>query len=59
MNKPDAEPNPDSFLPRRSKLDERENQRAPPMPEMDYTERVKIVAYDDGWPEYKEGFFDF
>ena len=28
-------------------------QRAPPMPKTDYTERVKIVPYDDGWPEYE------
>jgi len=28
------------------------------MPKTDYTERVKIVPYDDGWAEY-EGFFDF
>ena len=37
---------------------EKKKQRAPPMPKTDYTERVKIVPYDDGWPEY-EGFFDF
>ncbi len=31
--------------------DERNNQKAPPMPKMVYTERVKIVPFDDGWPE--------
>ena len=36
---------------------EKKKQRAPPMPETDYNERVKIVPYDDGWPEY-EGFSD-
>ncbi len=35
------------------------NQRAPPMPEKDYTERVKIVPYDDGWPEYGEVAVEF
>ena len=39
--------------------DERKNQRAPPMPQMEYTERVKIVPYDDGWPEHEEVVFDF
>ncbi len=35
------------------------NQRAPPMPEKDYTERVKIVPYDDGWPESEEVAVEF
>ncbi len=39
--------------------EERKNQRAPPMPQMEYTERVKIVPYDDGWPEHEEVVFDF
>ena len=29
------------------------------MAQIDYTERVKIVPYDDGWPEYEEAVFDF
>ncbi len=28
------------------------------MLEMDYNERVKIVLYDVGWPEYEEMIFD-
>ena len=39
--------------------DERRNQRAPPMPDIDYTERLEIVPYDDGWPEYEEAVFEF
>ncbi len=38
--------------------DERSNQRAPPMSKIDYTERVKIVPYNDGWPEYEEAVFE-
>ena len=34
------------------------NQRAPPRPEIDYTERVEIVPCDDGWPEYEGAVFD-
>jgi hypothetical protein len=29
------------------------------MPKIDYTERVEIVSYDDGWPEYEEQVYDF
>jgi len=39
--------------------EKRGNQRAPPMPKIDYTERVEIVSYDDGWPEYEEQVYDF
>jgi hypothetical protein len=39
--------------------DERRNQRAPPMPDIDYPERIEIVPYDDGWPEYEEAVFEF
>jgi len=39
-------------------FEEKKNQRAPPMVQIDYTERVKIVPYDDGWPEYEEAVFD-
>ncbi len=28
------------------------------MLEKEYTERVKIVPYDDGWPEYEEAAFE-
>ena len=28
------------------------------MQEMDDNEHVKIVAYDDGWPEYEEAVCD-
>jgi len=30
------------------------NQRVPPMPKEDYTERVEVVPYDDGWPGFEE-----
>lgn len=39
-------------------FEEKKNQRAPPMAKIDYTERVEIVPYDDGWPEYEEAIFD-
>ena len=39
--------------------EERGNQRAPPMPKVDNIKRVKIVPYDDGWPECDEPVFDF
>jgi hypothetical protein len=39
--------------------DERRNQRAPPMPDIDYPERIEIVPYDDGRPEYEEAVFEF
>jgi hypothetical protein len=39
--------------------EERGNQRAPPMPKIDDNERVEMVPYDDGWPEYEEQVFDF
>lgn len=35
------------------------NQRVPPLPEKDYAERVKIVPFEDGWPEYEEVVFEF
>ncbi len=35
------------------------NQWAQPWPEIDYTERMKIVPCDDVWPEYEEQVFDF
>ena len=35
------------------------NQRAPPMQKEEYTERVKIVPYDDGWPGYEETVAEF
>ncbi len=38
--------------------EEKGNQRAPPMLEMNYTERVELVPCDDGWPEYEEAFFE-
>lgn len=34
--------------------EEKGNQRAPPIPKEDYTERVEVVPYDDGWPDFKE-----
>jgi len=37
--------------------DERKNQRAPPIPEPEYTE-PEIVPFDDGWPEYEEAVYD-
>lgn len=39
--------------------DEGSNQRAPPIAQIDYAERVKIVPYDDGWPEYEEAVIEF
>lgn len=38
--------------------EEKGNQRAPPMLEMNYTERVELVPCDNGWPEYEEAFFE-
>ncbi len=29
---------------------EKQNQRAPPVVEVEHTEPVEIVSYDDGWP---------
>jgi hypothetical protein len=40
-------------------FEEKKTQRAPPKAQIDYTERVKIVPYDDGWPVYEEAVFDF
>ena len=40
-------------------FEEKKTQRAPPKAQIDYTERVKIVSYDDGWPVYEEAVFDF
>ncbi len=30
-----------------------------PIPAIDYTERVEIVPYYDGWSEYEEAVFEF
>jgi len=38
--------------------EENKNQRAPPLPKIDYTERVEIVPSDDGWPEYLEQYLE-
>ncbi len=38
--------------------EKRGNQRAPPTPEVENIERVKIVPYDDGWPKYEDSVFD-
>ncbi len=40
-------------------FEEKKNQRAPPAAPPDYTERVKIVPYDDGWQEYEEASVKF
>lgn len=40
-------------------FEEKKTQRAPPKAQIDYTERVEIVPYDDGWPVYEEAVFDF
>ena len=37
---------------------ENKNQRAPPLPKIDYTEPVEIVPSDDGWPGYEEAVFE-
>ena len=39
--------------------EERGNQRAPPTRKVENIERIKIVPYDDGWPEYEELVFEF
>ena len=39
--------------------EERGNQWAPPMPKVDCTERVRLVPYDDGWPDSRETVIDF
>ena len=39
--------------------EDRENQRAPPVPTQKYDERVKIVSYVNDWPGYDELDLDF
>ena len=38
--------------------EEKGNQQAPPMPKEDYTERVEVVPYGDGWPGFEEKVLD-
>jgi len=33
------------------------NQRAPPMPEPEYTD-PEMELFDDGWPEYEEAVYE-
>jgi hypothetical protein len=40
-------------------FEEKKKRRALPMPEVGYTERVKIVPDSDRWPEHDEVVFEF
>ena len=37
---------------------ERKNQRAPPTAIPEYIERVEIIPYDDGWPDYEDSVYE-
>ena len=37
-----------------SEYKERMNQRVPPAALPEYIERVEIIFYDDGWPDYED-----
>ncbi len=39
--------------------EEKKNQRAPPAAIPEYIERVEIIPFDDGWPEYEDPVYDF
>ena len=38
--------------------EEQGNQRAPPIPKVNYTERVEVFPCDDGWPGFEEKVLD-
>ncbi len=46
------------ILTRLNLYEEQGNQRAPPMPKEEYTERVDVIPYDDGWPGFEEKVLD-
>jgi hypothetical protein len=37
-----------------NEYNERMNQRVPPAALPEYIERVEIISYDDGWPDYED-----
>lgn len=39
-------------------FEEKQNQRAQAVVEVEYTEPVEIELYDDGWLEYEEDAFE-